>query len=69
SLLAEAYLATRSAGIPLVAIGGVNLERAREIAAHCDLVAVIAALQPDKHSLEGVSEAASALHAVFTESR
>jgi thiamine-phosphate pyrophosphorylase len=69
SLLAEAYSATRSAGIPLVAIGGANLERAREIAAHCDLVAVIAALQPEKHSLDGVSEAARALHAVFTESR
>ncbi|HEY1536233.1 MAG TPA: thiamine phosphate synthase [Polyangiaceae bacterium] len=61
-LLAEAYPATRAAGIPLVAIGGVNLERARQIAAHCDLVAVIAALQPDKHSLDGVSEAAQALH-------
>jgi thiamine-phosphate pyrophosphorylase len=66
ALLFEAYQATRSAGIPLVAIGGVNLERARLIAAHCDLIAVIAALQPDKHSLDGVSEAASLLHAAIT---
>lgn len=64
-LLAEAYLATRAAGIPLVAIGGVSLERARQIAAHCDMIAVIAALQPDKHSLDGVSEAAQALHSAF----
>jgi len=65
-LLAEAYPATRAAGIPLVAIGGVNLARARQIAADCDMVAVIAALQPDKQSLDGVSEAARALHAALT---
>ncbi len=63
--LGEAYQATRAAGIPLVAIGGIQLERAREIAAHCDMAAVIAALQPDKQSLSGVTEAASALSAAL----
>jgi thiamine-phosphate pyrophosphorylase len=65
ALLAEAYPATRAAGIPLVAIGGIRLERVPEVAAHCDMAAVIAALQPDKQSLEGVTEAASALHAAL----
>ncbi len=59
--LDQAYQATRRAGIPLVAIGGIQLDRAPQIAAHCDMAAVIAALQPDKRSLAGVSEAASAL--------
>lgn len=65
ALLGEAHQATRSAGTPLVAIGGINLERASDIAAHCDMAAVISALQPDKRSLEGVSEAASALQAAL----
>jgi thiamine-phosphate pyrophosphorylase len=66
ALLAEAYPATRAAGIPLVAIGGIHLERAKQLAAHCDLVAVIAALQPHKRSLDGVREAACALHAALS---
>jgi thiamine-phosphate pyrophosphorylase len=66
ALLADAYAATRAAGVPLVAIGGIQLERARAIATHCDLAAVIAALQPDKQSLAGVSEAALALHAALS---
>jgi thiamine-phosphate pyrophosphorylase len=62
ALLGEAHQATRAAGVPLVAIGGIQLERARAIAADCEMAAVIAALQPDKRSLDGVSEAAIALH-------
>jgi thiamine-phosphate pyrophosphorylase len=61
-LLAQAYQAARSADIPLVAIGGINLERARQVAEHADLIAVIAALHPDRRSLDGVTEAAQALH-------
>ena len=66
SLLAEAHAAARSAGIPLVAIGGINLERARQVAAHAELAAVIAALQPNRGSLQGVTEASQALHAVLS---
>lgn len=64
-LLAQAHNAARARGIPLVAIGGINLERAREIAPHCELAAVIAALQPTAGSLEGVGEAARALQAAL----
>jgi thiamine-phosphate pyrophosphorylase len=63
--LSAAYSAARAAGIPLVAIGGINLERAPIVAAHCDLLAVIAALLPDPSSLEGVTEAARALTDAF----
>ncbi len=67
--LVLAFNATRAAGIPLVAIGGITLERAKTIAGHCDLAAVIAALQPNRGSLEGVTEAASALHAALSAPR
>ena len=64
-LLARAHALARAAGIPLVAIGGISLERAPLIAAHCELAAVIAALHPVRTSLCGVSEAASALQAAL----
>ena len=64
-LLGQAYAAARRAGIPLVAIGGITRERAPELALHCDLAAVIAALYPQRGSLAGVSEAALALQAAF----
>jgi thiamine monophosphate synthase len=63
--LADAYSAARAARVPLVAIGGINLERAEQIAARCDLAAVIAALLPNPSSLEGVTAAARALHAAL----
>ena len=63
--LAEAHVRTRAAGIPLVAIGGINLARMPEVAPHCELAAVIAALHPVRTSLEGVSEATRALHAAL----
>jgi thiamine-phosphate pyrophosphorylase len=65
ALLAEAHAAARSAGIPLVAIGGINLERAQQVAEHSELAAVISALSPNPGSLEGVTEAARALHATL----
>jgi hypothetical protein len=37
-----------------------------EVAPHCELAAVIAALHPVGTTLEGVSEAARALHAALT---
>jgi len=61
TLLAQAHTAARRAGVPLVAIGGINLERARAVAEHSELAAVIGALLPNRHSLDGVSEAAQAL--------
>ena len=60
--LTNAHEAARAAGIPLVAIGGITLARATELAPHCELGAVIAALLPRAPSLSGVSEAARALH-------
>jgi thiamine-phosphate pyrophosphorylase len=64
-LLGQAHALTRAAGIPLVAIGGIDLPRARQIAGDCELIATIAALHPEPGSLAGVSEAASALARVF----
>jgi thiamine-phosphate pyrophosphorylase len=61
ALLAQAHTQAQRAGIPLVAIGGITLERAKQIAEHAELAAVIAALHPNRASLEGVSEAAKAL--------
>jgi thiamine-phosphate pyrophosphorylase len=66
ALLAQAHAASQQAGIPLVAIGGINLERAPQVAEHSELAAVIAALQPDRGSLEGVAEAAQALQAALS---
>lgn len=66
TLLAQAHAAAQRAAIPLVAIGGINLERAPLVAEHSELAAVIAALQPDRRSLEGVTEAAQALHSALT---
>jgi thiamine-phosphate pyrophosphorylase len=45
--LREAHRAATRAGIPLVAIGGVTLDRAAEVSSACDATAVIAALIPD----------------------
>ena len=69
SLLAQAHARTMRAGIPLVAIGGIDLERAQQVAEHAELGAVIAALRPNRASLTGVSEAAQALHATLSGQR
>ena len=44
--LREAATLAKAAGIPLVAIGGITLERASEVAAIADAAAVVAALMP-----------------------
>ena len=68
-LLVQAHALAQSAGVPLVAIGGINLERARDVAEHAELAAVIAALRPNPGSLEGVTEAACAFQAILSPAR
>lgn len=55
--LREAALRVRGR-CPLVAIGGVNLERAQQVAAHADLAAVIAALVPAAPADDAVQRSA-----------
>jgi thiamine-phosphate pyrophosphorylase len=62
--LAEAAQRCRAAGVPLLAIGGLSLARAAEVAAFADLGAVISALLPDE-GLAAVTRSAAALHAAF----
>lgn len=59
--LAQAGAAARRAGVPLVAIGGITLERAPEVAGCGALAAVIGALVPASRSLAEVRERAEAL--------
>jgi thiamine-phosphate pyrophosphorylase len=56
--LAQAAAITRAAGCPLVAIGGIDLERAPLVAEHAELGAVIAALVPPDGTLARASERA-----------
>lgn len=63
-LLAEASRRCRAAGVPLVAIGGLTLAHAAEVASRADLAAVISALLPAT-GLAGVTSAATALHSAF----
>jgi thiamine-phosphate pyrophosphorylase len=65
--LNEAAAMARAAGVPLVAVGGITLERAREIAKVVDAVAVIAALarHAGPASLRDVEARAVAFQAVF----
>jgi thiamine-phosphate pyrophosphorylase len=58
--LADAHDLARAAGVPLVAIGGITLERAGSVAPHAELHAVIGALLPES-GLAGVTERARAL--------
>jgi thiamine-phosphate pyrophosphorylase len=60
-----ATAAARAAGIPLVAIGGITLERAPSIANAADMFAVIADLHPEGTSLHDVTERALAFQAIF----
>jgi thiamine-phosphate pyrophosphorylase len=62
--LAEASRRCRAAGVPLVAIGGLSLERAPSVAPHANLGAVISALLPPE-GLSGVTRAALALQAAL----
>ena len=50
------------AGRPLVAIGGIDLERAREVAERADCGAVISALLPPAGDLDAVADQARRLH-------
>jgi thiamine-phosphate pyrophosphorylase len=65
--LRAAHAVARAAGIPLVAIGGITLERAETVAASADAAAVIAALLPPEGpvDLEEVTARAHRLHAAL----
>jgi thiamine-phosphate pyrophosphorylase len=64
--LESAHAMSRRAGIPLVAIGGITLERAAEVAPHCEAAAVIAALlPPGEYDARAVTARAAALHAAI----
>jgi len=59
--LARLAALAREAGVPLVAIGGVDLAGARRVAEHVPAAAAIAALWPEA-GLSGVEARARALH-------
>ncbi len=59
--LARAHELARAASVPLVAIGGIDLERAALVREHTELVAVIGALLPVAGGLEAVTASARAL--------
>jgi thiamine-phosphate pyrophosphorylase len=67
--LAQAAQRCRAVRVPLLAIGGLSLARAAEVAAIADLGAVISALLPQElvpeDGLRGVTRTAAALHAAF----
>lgn len=60
--LAAAHVRCRDAGVPLVAIGGIDAARAPVVAASADMGAVISALLPPS-GVAGVRALAAALHA------
>ncbi len=65
--LEDAYRAAARAGVPLVAIGGLTLERAAQVSTACDAGAVIAALLPDgPFEARAVSARAVELHRVLS---
>jgi thiamine-phosphate pyrophosphorylase len=59
--LERAHALSLAAKVPLVAIGGIDLERAALAGAHAEVVAVIGALLPGAESLDTVRERALAL--------
>jgi len=59
--LAAAHERARRAGVPLVAIGGIELARAPSVGAHAEAAAVIGALLPTEAGLDGVTRTARAL--------
>ncbi len=65
--LRAAHALASEAGVPLVAIGGINHERAFEVALYCDAAAVIAALLPPSGAvdMEDVTARARQLHATL----
>ncbi len=67
--LSAAYLRTRAAGIPLVAIGGITYERARSIIATTDAVAAIADLLPARVAPGVPRSVAEAIQEVIARAR
>ena len=67
--LARAHELSLAAKVPLVAIGGIELERARLAGAHAEAVAVIGALLPNGEALAVVTERALALHRAVLDAR
>jgi thiamine-phosphate pyrophosphorylase len=63
--LLKATKKARAAGVPLVAIGGIDRERALEVAKTGAIAAVIAALIPHDGSLASVTDAARALESAL----
>jgi thiamine-phosphate pyrophosphorylase len=64
--LRGAHAVARAAGVPLVAIGGITMERAPEVAAASDAAAVIAALVPEGADYAEVTARARRLHAALS---
>jgi thiamine-phosphate pyrophosphorylase len=62
--LRMAHDACRAHGTPLVAIGGIDVARARDVAPFTDVAAVISALLPND-GLAGVTRRAESLHRTF----
>jgi thiamine-phosphate pyrophosphorylase len=60
--LVRAHELAQAAKVPLVAIGGIDLERAAHAGAHAEAAAIIGALLPNGSSLDAVTERALALH-------
>lgn len=61
--LERAFVLTRAAAIPLVAIGGIDADNAPEVRAHCDYVALISALTASE--LDVVTQRHARLSAAF----
>ena len=67
--LARAHERAQRAGVPLVAIGGLNLTRAPAVGAHAEAAAVIGALLPEGDELDGVTARARALQEALLATR
>lgn len=67
--LARAHELSLVAKVPLVAIGGLDLERAALAGAHAEVVSVIGALLPAAAGLEAVTERALALQRAVLDAR
>jgi thiamine-phosphate pyrophosphorylase len=63
--LERAHALARSAGVPLVAIGGLDRERARLAKDHAELIAVIGAIMPPGGALDSVELCARELTRVL----
>jgi thiamine-phosphate pyrophosphorylase len=64
-LLAETQRISKRMGIPTVAIGGIDRERAREVKKYVDSIAVISAIIPTDGKLSTVTQLAEELHALI----